>query len=371
MVNEPAPNGGEGQLPPAPPASPVVCADPPRILLVEGHVDGLVEGPSLSRQIVRLHLPEEQFDLQGVRSLSEAMTALERLAPDVVIAVLPPERDLALSMVEALVRGAGPFPHPGSAGVRAADLLAAPSPAPGAPVFALVSGDADLVARALELGAHDALRLPFDPSELRARLRSVARMQRRLVALREQAQRDPLTGLWNRSFFDARLEEELGEALRHGREVSLVMCDIDGFKRLNDLHGHPFGDEVLATVGAILHQGRAEDVPCRYGGEEFAIILPSTARVGAVDFAERLRVQIAALRWPTRSAVRTTASLGVADLASIGRRGRPDALIASADAALYRAKRAGRNRVVGDDPAHAGDADSRRARQWNDALAEP
>ena len=202
-----------------------------------------------------------------------------------------------------------------------------------------------MVVRSLELGAFDALRVPFDPDELRARIRGAARVRRRLDELRRQAQRDALSGLWNRAFFDARLDEEIGEALRHEREVALIMCDIDGFKRLNDLHGHPFGDEVIAGVAGLLLAGRAEDVPCRYGGEEFAVILPSTDIAGAVDAAERLRVAIAALRWELRPKLSVTASLGIADLASIGRRGRADALVAAADSALYRAKRLGRDRV--------------------------
>ncbi|MCA9286450.1 MAG: diguanylate cyclase [Phycisphaerales bacterium] len=297
----------------------------------------VLDGAPLIRQLLRVHLADLDIELHSVSTIGEVKRAAAMLVPDVVVVALPPDPHAAIRTVEELLGGlATGLDAVGIAGSGAIEV----------PVLVLAPVEAsEVLVRSLQLGAFDALRVPFDPDELRARVRGAARVRRRLDALRRQAQRDALSGLWNRAFFDARLDEEIGEALRHEREVAVIMCDIDGFKRLNDLHGHPFGDEVIAGVGELLLAGRAEDVPCRYGGEEFAIILPSTDIVGATDAAERLRLGISSLRWELRPQVAVTASLGVADLASIGRRGRADALVAAADAALYRAKRSGRDRI--------------------------
>lgn len=164
----------------------------------------------------------------------------------------------------------------------------------------------------------------------------------------EQAVKDELTGLANPRRFRELFEKEAVRAQRFGHQLSLILLDIDDFKQVNDTHGHLQGDEVLRTVGRILQQeSRGVDEPARYGGEEFIVVLPETGRDGALEVAERIRTAIAASRTPLidRSGeLEVTVSLGVAssppDTASDTK-----SLVAAADAALYSAKRAGKNRT--------------------------
>jgi diguanylate cyclase (GGDEF)-like protein len=164
----------------------------------------------------------------------------------------------------------------------------------------------------------------------------------------EQAVRDELTGLANSRRFRELVEKEAERAERFGHQLSLVLLDIDDFKQVNDTHGHLQGDEVLRLLGRILREeSRGIDEPARYGGEEFVVALPETGREGAMELAERVRTRLA--RTPIAGVdgsgeISVTASLGVATL--------PDAatdtreLIAVVDAALYEAKRSGKNRTV-------------------------
>jgi diguanylate cyclase (GGDEF)-like protein len=182
-------------------------------------------------------------------------------------------------------------------------------------------------------------------AELKARVRSAIRIQQLLRMLSQRAQLDGLTALWNRSYFDQRLAAEFGEARRHGKNLSLVMCDIDHFKSVNDRFGHPFGDEVLALFSSILSGGRASDIPCRYGGEEFGVILPATALSEAIEVAERFRRAFEEHQWRRHPDLVLTASFGVADISALGVAGKPTDLVSRADTALYASKRGGRNRV--------------------------
>jgi diguanylate cyclase (GGDEF)-like protein len=150
--------------------------------------------------------------------------------------------------------------------------------------------------------------------------------------------RDTLTGLGNRRLMELVLDRDLPNVRRYGRALSLVMLDVDHFKRYNDEHGHLAGDRLLAEIGAILQrETRENDLPVRYGGEEFLVILPETDLAGAKHLAERLRRAVAA-------ATPVTISLGVAQ-ATPTRNDRPT-LIQIADDALYRAKASGRDRVA-------------------------
>lgn len=167
-----------------------------------------------------------------------------------------------------------------------------------------------------------------------------------LVAiLREQATRDPLTGLANRRHFHAHLQRQFEAATRQ-RPLALIVIDIDHFKAINDRHGHAGGDVVLKAVGAALARHlRKNDLPGRIGGEEFAVLLPQTELEEARQVADRLRLALDALRPRIGDAdIAVTASFGVA----AGSPADPtsDALYARADAALYEAKRGGRNRVL-------------------------
>jgi diguanylate cyclase (GGDEF)-like protein len=205
--------------------------------------------------------------------------------------------------------------------------------------------------RGLDLGAADYVTKPFDAAELRARVRATLRTKYLMDLLAHKAMIDGLTGLWNRTYFESRLSSELAHTRRTGRPLSCVMLDVDHFKRVNDRYGHPFGDEVLRAVGRLLAETcRQEDVACRYGGEEFAILTPGVAAEGAAELAERVRTGVAALALPHRDGpVRVTCSLGVSDL----RHTPPPTIVELADRALYEAKQSGRNRVAVASPAAA------------------
>jgi diguanylate cyclase (GGDEF)-like protein len=172
--------------------------------------------------------------------------------------------------------------------------------------------------------------------------RAMASLAEALRELREQAITDPLTALYNRRFLQDYLPRELARARRRGAPVAILMIDLDRFKRVNDTAGHAAGDSVLTKVGALLKRHiRTSDVACRYGGEEFLLVLPETALDGARRKAEQIRAGIERNR---DVLLGVTASLGVAlfpDHAAD-----PDALTRAADLALYEAKARGRNRVV-------------------------
>ena len=209
--------------------------------------------------------------------------------------------------------------------------------------------------RGFDVGAVDYIQKPFDTAELTARVRSALRTKRYFDMLAQRAMLDGLTGLWNRSQFDQRLYEEISCAQRYDRPLSLVMMDVDRFKELNDNYGHPFGDQVLQSIGELLQSWtRNTDLPCRYGGEEFGIILRETDLEGAVQTAERLREALEELQLRhKRDPVPVTASLGVSSMSLCLNPVELDHtwLIESADGALYEAKKSGRNRVCVAKPA--------------------
>jgi len=241
---------------------------------------------------------------------------------------------------------------------------------PGVPILATSSrGDEDVVVRALDAGAHDYLSRPLRLRELAARARGAlqlraersrhARHELRLARrthLLERARRDlestacidQVTGIANRRHFDKLLHAEWRRAVRRRAALSLVMFDLDDFHAFNSHYGHLRGDACLARVTRAMAHGlrRASDVLARYGGEEFVAILPDTAAHGACVVAERLRRRVEELALPhsdSRCGSVVTLSAGVAT--RIPRQGiAPEVLIEAADAALYRAKRDGRNR---------------------------
>jgi diguanylate cyclase (GGDEF)-like protein len=164
--------------------------------------------------------------------------------------------------------------------------------------------------------------------------------------LRDQSIRDPLTGLFNRRYLMETCRREFARAARTNQDVGVLSLDIDHFKKYNDNHGHDAGDTVLRAVGGCLDtQFRADDVPCRFGGEEFVVILPGADLAAAARRAEQLRSQIEALivRYLDRDLPRITVSIGVATFPQAG--DSPSTVFRVADEALYRAKAAGRNRV--------------------------
>jgi diguanylate cyclase (GGDEF)-like protein/PAS domain S-box-containing protein len=167
------------------------------------------------------------------------------------------------------------------------------------------------------------------------------------IALEQLATRDGLTGLANRRCFDDTLHAEWARALRQHQPLSLLMVDVDNFKAYNDANGHLGGDECLKRIAtAVSTEMRANDLVARYGGEEFAVILPNQSLKGAACVAERIRTRVEQLQVPNRLAhkQRVTVSIGAATAIASAENSASD-LVAIADAALYRAKHMGRNRI--------------------------
>jgi len=165
----------------------------------------------------------------------------------------------------------------------------------------------------------------------------------------ELSRTDRLLGVYNRGAFDERLRDEFSRAQRYGRPLSLILLDVDNLKACNDLYGHTTGDEVLRQIaGAAKSRLRATDLIARYGGDEITVILPETDLEQATLAAERVKERVAELKVPVEGNGRfltPTLSAGVAELGPAVMR-TPEDLLRQADAALYRAKREGRNRVV-------------------------
>jgi len=164
--------------------------------------------------------------------------------------------------------------------------------------------------------------------------------------LKIQSIQDPLTGLYNRRYLDDALDREVKLAIRHQRKIGLVMMDIDHFKHFNDTYGHDAGDEALRSLSKFLKSHvRSSDIVCRYGGEEFILVLPESSIEGSFNRAEELRRGISELRVEYQQEILSiSVSAGVATFPQNGERA--DLVIQAADAALYRAKREGRNRIV-------------------------
>ncbi|MEM1372204.1 MAG: GGDEF domain-containing protein [Pseudomonadota bacterium] len=186
---------------------------------------------------------------------------------------------------------------------------------------------------------------------LEASQASLTNMRDKLDKAREAGLRDALTNLRNRRHFDHALPEEIGAAKENETQLCLVLIDVDHFKRFNDSFGHPAGDAVLRLMGALLAESvKGRDTAVRYGGEEFAIILPDTGLSGAITLAERMRVQLQRkeliLRDTRQSLGKVTASFGLAEMC---RGESAESLLARADEAMYEAKRSGRNRVIADE----------------------
>ncbi|MGE5648252.1 MAG: GGDEF domain-containing protein [Acidobacteriota bacterium] len=213
--------------------------------------------------------------------------------------------------------------------------------------------DKEDVVAGLESGADDYLTKPFDEQELQVRLRAgrrILELEAELVAareaLREQATRDQLTSVWNRSAILEMLHHEASRAAREGTALAVIMADLDHFKLVNDRHGHPAGDAALREAARRMQAClRSYDRLGRYGGEEFLVVLPGFSKQRALQLAVRLRSAVAEA--PVRAGsllVTITVSLGVT-ATEAGQAASPETLIRLADSALYRAKETGRDRV--------------------------
>lgn len=185
-----------------------------------------------------------------------------------------------------------------------------------------------------------------DTTELAESLRLLEQAMDQAVDLEESSQRDGLTGLYNRKFFDEQITQEILRARRYGWQLGLAMIDVDHFKAINDTHGHPGGDVVLrALAGRLQGMLRTSDTLCRYGGEEFALILPHISQDNSRFLLERLGKAVAGMEveLDNGSIIQVTISVGIAQLDE-GMNG--GEMVRRADEALYASKEAGRNRVT-------------------------
>lgn len=216
-------------------------------------------------------------------------------------------------------------------------------------LFVTAHHEAQEEARGLACGAVDFITKPIHPAVVRARVHTHLTLQRQTEVLKRLVFIDALTHAFNRRYFDERLAEEWGRAQRTGRPLGLILIDVDYFKQFNDVNGHQRGDDALRQVaqalkGTILRPG---DVVCRYGGEEFACLLPDTDLDGALQVAQRMKLAVRdlAIGHPASAVAEVlTISAGVA-VRTPTSGGDAAALLALADAQLYRAKAEGRARV--------------------------
>ncbi|MCY1081158.1 diguanylate cyclase [Archangium lansingense] len=321
----------------------------------------LVDDDPANIQHVREGLASHGYRFREANDGTEALRSLREVRPDLII------MDVEM---------------PRLGGVEVCRIIKANGGEGGfgfIPVILVTARQAAGKVEGLELGADDYLVKPFDMPELSARVKSMLRLKALQDAVveknreldhknreldranKELAQKreellaltriDALTGLYNRRYFEERLTEEFVRSTRYRSPLSLVMMDIDHFKKLNDTYGHPFGDEVLRKVAqTIKGKLREVDFVARYGGEEMIALLPETGPKEALGACERVREAIASIQLEhraqdgTRQQVRCTASLGVASVPS---KTLPvvEELLRVADTCLYEAKAAGRNCV--------------------------
>lgn len=286
----------------------------------------VVDDSPLVHRLLRARLRDEPIELVHATTAEEGLAAVRG-------------RPIATVLLDLSMPGMDGF-----------ELLRVLTEEPGAthvPVIVLSGqqNSQDKVA-AFGLGAMDYITKPFDLAELRARLRSALRINRLVTMLSERAQIDGLTGLWNRAHFEERLAQAVATNQRHDRPLSIAMLDIDHFKSINDNYGHPAGDSAIQGVADVLQQaGRKGDVACRYGGEEFALIMPDTTPDQAQAMCERIRESIEQRRWPSHPDRALTISAGVCG-STAAAPAQPTDWVSAADGALYDSKQAGRNRVT-------------------------
>ena len=222
------------------------------------------------------------------------------------------------------------------------------------PVIMVTSREeAEAKIQGLGLGASDYVTKPFNPGELLARIKvqlKIKSLQDRLKKsnemLLELSNTDPLTGLHNRRQMMEILEKEMARSNRTGDTLSLVLIDVDNFKKINDVYGHQKGDHVLKSLSEIFRKHlRQYDSVARFGGEEFTLILPSTDSPEAFSIADRVRQEVAQMVDADLEGLKVTISLGVASHSAEQAQSSDD-LIRKADYALYQAKQEGRNRVI-------------------------
>jgi len=314
--------------------------------------------PREQQSVLVIDDAQDIHDLVDVRLRPEGVIVLHALDPHTGLTLVREARpDVVLLDLDL----------PGRSGLDVCrDLRADPQLASIPVIFLTGTVDVATKVQAFDAGAIDYVTKPFDGVELRARVRSALRTKRFFDLLATRAQLDPLTGLWNRMCFDARLGADTAAATRQGSPLALLIVEIDQFKAMTQAHGHPFTDMVLRRVAdTIATTIRAGDFACRYGGESFAVIMSAADSAAAQATAAHILDGVAALE-PQHSGrpVHVTASVGyvASDRLDDGAVLTPDELIAKADRGLFLAHRQGRNHACRGD---------REATALLDTMCEP
>jgi len=281
----------------------------------------IVDDNEKTRTMLKRHLKKEKCEIFEAKDGFEAMEIVEAENPWVIL--------LDIMM-------------PGISGMEVCQRIRARHDSDLFHIIMLTGvATAESKVSGLDTGADDYITKPFDIMELLARIR----VGFRSVSKRKWAIIDDLTLLYNRNFFTAFLEKAVEQSNRYNHDLSLIITDIDHFKKVNDTHGHLTGDDILKEMGALLKKFcRVSDLAVRWGGEEFIILMPETNISGAAILAEKIRSGVAAHNFSVVSGL--TASFGVASLKKKGEKDDGSNLLKNADEALYTAKENGRNQVV-------------------------
>ncbi len=314
----------------------------PKVLVVD-------DDPAM-RRLVTKWLECDGYPVDQAGNGAEAMVAIEASCPDMLITDWNMPQMDGMELCER-VRG-----------LRLSNYIYI--------LFLTVRSDENELVKGLDVGADEFLSKPINREELLARVRAGERIISLERRLSQMARTDELTGLRTRRSFHDIFDKEWSRARRRHLPTSCVMLDIDFFKRVNDNHGHAFGDQIIQLVGEHLEsQCRASDTLARYGGEEFCVLLPETTEHDAALWAERTRAGLSALRIPVDdNYLRVTCSLGVAQRSDETLT--PHDLIDRADQALACAKQTGRDRVVQfDSMCDVGGSDLKDGKQTQDLLA--
>lgn len=248
--------------------------------------------------ILRSRLADEAVDLLFTRDATTAVSTARHLQPDLIL--------LDAEMADV-------------SGFDICEQLKSDSSTVGIPIL-IMTGPASTQDKmhGLDLGATDYVAKPFDPAELRARVRSALRTKALSDLLANRAQIDPLTGLWNRAHFLSRLRATVSLAKRANQPAAALLMDIDGFQVINTRFGRTFGDDLLRQVaGLVLSACRAEDIVARWGSDEIAVLTPNTAADKAETIVDRLRDSLAALRLTHRGQpISVSATFTISDISS-------------------------------------------------------
>ncbi len=214
-------------------------------------------------------------------------------------------------------------------------------------LFLTVERNVASLARALDCGGTDYILKPFNEVDLRARVRAALRTKRMIDLLKKQARIDALTSLSNRAALDQALDSAVASHTRHGQPFALLMLDVDHFKEVNDSHGHGVGDDVLREIASVLRSCcRPYDTPCRFGGDEFGVVLGQTDGHDANRVSTRILESFGGIRIKcTGGPISITCSAGLATTSELNDDFAAADVVKAADEALYRAKSEGRNRL--------------------------